>query len=595
MKKMMLSFLFLLAAVCAAAQVSLTAQVNKTTLTLDDELTLSVQVSGATGNMVMPELPSLPAFNVYSREIQQSTINGQTTTLFRYTMLPRFAGKATIGAVSFNYNGKTYKTDPISVTVYRSAQDAPQNTVDTSKKAAKRRPTETADPNLPPLERSLANQAYSRGNENYFLIAAVDNSKPYVNQTVTLAVRFYYNRPFYDAPYKTPAVSNIFLEEAASSQGSQTIGGVLYRYEEKRYYVTGAAPGPATIGPASIHYMTGNSPLSALDRLFGGSAITAEETAQSEPITLDVQPMPALGKPKTFYGAVGEGYSISAMADRTEVEAGEAITLNITVKGPGNLKPTADLTLPSIEGFKIYDTAATSGSIPAGNGTRRGYKVFKTVLVPSASGIYTIPSVQWSYFNPNTKSYNTIETKPLNIQVSPASKAESGFDFGAAAPTGTGFQTLGNDISYLKTTYGPQPSTLAQLSKWDIVNAGMLALLAISILFASVGRKSLAQKRSYTLARNKLKNAQNAQEVADAVSGYLQHKLKISTGSLPLKGIVGALKKHAVTPATAETFSLLWQRLDAARFAPAELGDQSTQGLADQAKNILKLLEEESK
>ena len=604
MRKAILSVLFLCAAALAAAQVSVTASVNKTALTLDDELTLSVEVRGAAGNMLMPELPSLPAFNVYSREVEQTTVNGQTNTVFRYVMLPRFVGKASIGAVSFNYNGKTYKTDPISVNIYRNAQGVQNARPAYSSaravsngnydSAAAKRVKQTADPNLPPLERDLANQAYARGDENFFLVAAVSDDKPYVNQTVTLGVRFYYNRPFYDAPYQKPSVSNIFMEDMGTAQGTQSIGGVLYRYEEQRYRLTGAAPGPATIGPASVRYMTGGSPLSGLDRLFGGSAVSAEETAQSAPITLNVRALPAVGKPKSFYGAVGEGYTIAAAADRTRVEAGEAVTLTITVKGPGNLKPTQDLNLPAVDGFKIYNAAATSGSVPA-NGSERSYKVFKTVLVPSASGIYTIPSVKWSYFNPDKGSYQTIHTEPITIHVSPSTKADSGFDFGAASPAGSGFQTLGQDVSYLKTAYGPRPSVLTRMSGWYTLNWVMLSILAVCVLFASVGKKSLAQKRAYSTARGRLKKALSDETVADAVSDYLQQKMKISTGSLPLKSIVAALQKRGITPATAEAFSLLWQRLDAARFAPGAPGVQTAQELTRQAQDILKLLEEETK
>ena len=71
MKKFFLSFVFLCLAGWAGAQVSVTARVDKTNLTLDDELTLTVEVNGASGNMVMPQLPSMPAFNVYSREVQR--------------------------------------------------------------------------------------------------------------------------------------------------------------------------------------------------------------------------------------------------------------------------------------------------------------------------------------------------------------------------------------------------------------------------------------------------------------------------------------------------------------------------------------------
>ena len=603
MRKTILCLLFLCFTVYAAGQVSVTAEVNKTSLALDDELTLSVEVKGASGNMLMPELPSLPAFNVYSREVQQSSINGKTTTLFRYIMLPRFVGKATIGAIRFTHNGKTYKTDPITVTVYRNAQGV-QNTRSASttaktvsngnydSAAAVKKTVEKADPNLPPLERNLANQAYKRGDENFFLVAAVSNEKPYVNQPITLAVRFYYNRSFYDAPYQKPTVSNIFMEDAGSSEGTQSIGGVLYRYTEQRYQLTAASAGKATIGPATVRYMTGSIPLSPLDRLFGGSLVSAEETAQSAPITLNVRALPNEGKPKTFYGAVGTGYTISAEADHTQAEAGEAIPLTVTVKGPGNLKATSDLETPVLDGFKIYPTQATSEN--AAGSKNQSYKIFKTVLVPSASGIYTVPSIKWSYFDPVSASYKTIHTDPITLTVSPSTKTESGFDFGAGKP-GNGFQTLGRDIAYLKTSYAPGLSTLAKLSGWETLNWIMLCWLGISVFFASIGRKSLAQKKAYTKARGRLKKAQSDEAVAEAVSGYLQQKLKISTGSLPLRAIVESLQKRGVTPAAAESFSLLWQRLDTARFAPGAPDAQNAKELAQQALDILKLLEEETK
>ena len=604
MKKVCLFVLFSFWAVYAAAQVSITARVDKTALALDDELTLSVEVNGAAGNMLMPQLPSLPAFNVYSREVQQNTINGKTTTFFRYVMLPRFVGKATIGAIRFTYNGKTYTTDPITVNIYRHAQGVQKAQPASSSarvtssgnydSAAVKRPVEKADPNLPPLERDLANQAYARGNENYFLIAAVSDETPYVNEAVTLAVRFYYSRPFYDAPYQKPTVSNIFMEDLGSSQGTQSIGGVLYRYEEQRYQLTAASAGKAAIGPASVRYMTGSSPLSALDRLFGGSAVSAEETAQSAPITLQVRAVPADGKPKSFYGAVGSGYTISAQTDRTQVEAGEAVNLTITVQGPGNLKSTADLELPSLDGFKTYPAQSVSDTSFAG-GSLKSYKIFKAVLVPAASGVYTIPSVKWSYFNPATASYKTIHTEPITLQVSPSTKTDRGFDFGADAPTGSGFQALGQDIAYLKTSYAPEDSFLEKISIWHTLNWVMLALLAGSVLFASIGRKSLAQKRAYGVAKNQLKKALSDEAVADAVADYLQQKLKISTGSLPLRSMVASLQQRGITPATAEAFSLLWQRLETARFAPGTPDAQSAQDLARQALDILKLMEGEAK
>ncbi len=589
MKKMFLILSLLCASVWAAAQVAITAFVDKNALTLDDELTLSVRVTGASGNMVMPQLPSLPAFNVYSREVEQETVNGSTTLEFRYIMLPRFAGPATIGPVTFTHNGKTYKTAPISIRIYRTAQSLPAAQKQTSGKTI-----EKADPSLPPLEASLANQAYARGNEKYFLVAAVSNKTPYVNEPFSLAVRFYYSQPFYEAPYQKPAVTNLFMQSATTAQGTQSIGGTLYRYEEQRYQLAAAAPGPGLIGPASVRYQTGSSPLSAFDRLFGGAAVSEEQTAESSPITVNAIAVPSNGKPASFYGAVGENYTLSAQADPVKVEAGEAVNFTVTVKGPDNLKSTGDLKVPALPGFKIYPAAPESGSLPASGSQARGYKTFKTVLVPSASGVYVIPAVKWSYFNPKTKQYATLQTNPIQLTVTPSTKTESGFNF-AQASAASGLQTLGSDVRYLKTAYAPEPGLLARLADWDKLNALFLGLLAAGALFASVGRKSLAQKRAYTTAKSALKKAPSEEAVADAVSGYLQEKLKISTGSLPLKSILAALKQHGVKPSTAEAFSLLWQRLDAARFAPTGHGVHSTTNLSTQAQDVLKLLEEECK
>ena len=590
LKKLFLVSLLLAATLYAPAQVVLTASTDKTALTLDDEITLTVQLSGTTGNIVQPQLPSLPAFNVYSRETEQAIINNQATYIFRYTMLPRFVGQATIGPVKFTYKNQTYQTSPISVRIYRDSQAV---TVQQNGRQAPVTKLEI-DPNLPPLEADFLRQSYARAGAPFFLIAAVSNQSPYVNESFILAVRFYYSQAFYDAPYKKPSVSNIFMEEIGQTDGTQKIGNMLYRYNEQRYQLIAPAAGPATIGPASISYQTGKSALSAFDRLFGGAAVSEEQTQTSQPITLLVRNLPS-GQPDSFYGAVGNNYALSAQVTPRNVEVGEAINITVTIKGEGSLKSSQDLTLPSIEGFKVYPAASTSGDLPEKEGVPQSYKTFKAVFVPTSSGIYTLPSVKWSYFSPKAKQYRTLLTQPVQLTVTPSTKEENVYNFSPNAPAGGGFQALGSDIQYLKTSYAPAPNLLARCSLYGIFNAVALGLLALMVLFASLGKKSLNKKKAYTQAKARLKKAANGEDISDALSGYLQQKLKISTGSLPLKDIAAALTRKGVTPATVEQFSALWQKLDAARFAPEAWGAQNVQELGPQARLLLKQLEEETK
>lgn len=588
-QKIRLFFILLLLAGTLQAQVNLSAQADKTSLALDDELTFTVKVTGVSGNVVMPQLPSLPAFNVYSREVEQNTINGETTLLFRYIMLPRFVGNATIGAVTFVYKGETYKTEPITVQIYRNTTNQVKNLPSGDAQTDLQ-----IDPNLPPLQATLTKLAYSQAGQPFFLIAAVSNKTPYVNEPVELAIRFYYSRAFHDAPYQKPNVSNLFMEDEGSSEGSQTINNTLYRYQEQRYQLTAAAPGTATIGPASVRYHTGSSALSAFDRIFGGSTAGPEKTALSSPITLTVRPLPTAERPGSFYGAVGSGFTLQAKAEPQEVRAGEAVNVSVTVKGPGNLKATQNLEFPPLDGFKIYPAATTSG-ITRTSGQVQGYKTFKAVFVPVSSGIYSLPRFTWSYFDPTTKTYRTLQTAPIQITVGAAAKSESGFNFADSNPMGNGVQTLTQDITYLKTASAPAENILARISRYPVVNWIGLFAVALIALFAALGRAPLAKKKAFLTAKNQLKKANSSQAVSDIISQYLQVKLHRATGSLSLKELNALLREQGVTPATAESFSLLWQRLEAERFAPAAIHTSSAVNLPTQALDILKLIEGEMK
>lgn len=589
----------------AHAQVQLTAQVDKTALALDDELTLTVKVSGISGNVIMPQLPSLPAFNVYSREMEQNIINGNTTLLFRYIMVPRFVGKATIGEIKFSHDGKTYTTAPISIDIYRNANAAtataaqPATAATTTNPAGipatTQPPAEESFAHLPPLEAALAHRAFQKAGEPFFLIAAVSDKAPYVNQPFTLGVRFYYSQNFYEAPYQKPTVSNLFMEDEGTLEGTQQIGNTLYHYQEQRYQLTAAATGKATIGPATVRYRAGSAPRDIFDRFFGGGTAGPERTAQSAPITLYARPLPQQGKPTSFYGAIGSGYTLKAQAEPSQVPAQEAVNLTVTVTGNNDLKATQDLALPTLEGFKIYPAAPSAGKAASGkNGAQTYYKIFKAVLVPAASGIYTIPPIPWSYFDPKTTSYRTLQTAPINITVTPAEKTESSFNFSGETAAGNGFQTLASDIRYLKMTLAPEENLLERISRFSIVNMICAALLFLGVLIACTGERSSARKKAFPTAKNTLKKASSCQTISEAVSTYLQQKLDINTGSLPLKEIVSRLNQKGVTPATTEAFSLLWQHLEAERFAPGSNSSQSTARLCAQALDVLKLIEKET-
>ncbi len=576
--------------------ITLTASVNKTVLTENDELKLTVTVEGAAGNFT-PQLPSLPAFNIYARSTSRQINNFHAVSVFEYIMVPRMQGKTVIGPITLQYGDTTYKTEPISITVYR-ADAAPASAANgqkqTAKKTQKTNKPSQAEPaeapkDLPPMERELYNLAARHTDEDYFMVAAVSDKNPFINQAVTLSVRVYYAHLFFkNAPYTAPSISNLFMEFVSSAEGSQTINGKPYRYIEQRYAISGVTAGAAQVGTATVKYIPmGNVNMSVFNRMF--ATVSGEpQTIQSNTVSLNIRSTPQKNKPKSFYGAVGSDYSISATLDRQEVEAGEAVNLTITVNGPGNLKTTSDLRLPSLAGFKVYDVVSNAGSVP-NNGELKSYKIFKTVIVPISSGSYTIPAISWSYFDPSTKEYRTIRTKPMELKVTPSSKAQTGFDFGTKTDLGGGFRQLGQDIRYLKSELAqPEASFLSKLGRQNLISILFAALLFTCIVFALMDKKMLAGKRALLRAKAQLKNAWTEETVAEALSAYVQAKYGVHTASLTLREIVAALKKRGCPSDLVQRFETLWQRLDAARFAPVDLQGQGTEELARQAAELMK-------
>lgn len=109
-----------------AQNVSFNASVDKTEVGLDDQITLTISVSGNVTSIPQPELPSLEGFTVYSagRSENFTYSDGRisSSVTFNYILVPRKIGQFTIGQAEIALDGKTYKTNPINITVTAGAK-----------------------------------------------------------------------------------------------------------------------------------------------------------------------------------------------------------------------------------------------------------------------------------------------------------------------------------------------------------------------------------------------------------------------------------------------------------------------------------------
>jgi hypothetical protein len=144
---------------------------------------------------------------------------------------------------------------------------------------------------------------------------------------------------------------------------------------------------------------------------------TALIRAVGEPQTLAVKPFPIDGRPESFAGAVGDGFSIDVAADRTVVRVGDPIALNITLRGQGNIE-NASLPPLSADGGMNPDLFR----LPQGDVTgtiSEGAKQFRVSVRVSDESVAEIPALAFSWFDPETETYETARSKPIALRVMP--------------------------------------------------------------------------------------------------------------------------------------------------------------------------------
>lgn len=153
---------------------------------------------------------------------------------------------------------------------------------------------------------------------------------------------------------------------------------------------------------------------------FGGLRAGASRpaVASSSPVSFTIHPLPAANRPGSFAGAVGKGFSIEVSADRSVVRVGDPISLDVVVRGNGNLEK---LSLPSLSSADalLADLFQLPNEMPAGSYSDNA-KQFKVSLRVKDESVNQIPAIPFSWFDPESERYETTFSKPIALQVKEA-------------------------------------------------------------------------------------------------------------------------------------------------------------------------------
>src|SRR5690606_33635865 len=142
---------------------------------------------------------------------------------------------------------------------------------------------------------------------------------------------------------------------------------------------------------------------------------TFDLALQTSPVKIKVRPLPAEGSTQKFTGAVGN-FNITGKIDKDDLKKNQEGKLVITVRGDGNI---SQISAPNIEWPAALESFEPTSEE---NFDRRkvplhGEKTFEFPFVGNKPGDYTIPPVEFTFFNPGMDRYETIKTLPFSIKI----------------------------------------------------------------------------------------------------------------------------------------------------------------------------------
>lgn len=569
-----------ISSVKAQGDATITAEVDRTTVSTDDLLTLTLTVSGDFQQLGEPQLPLFSGFNVVgnSRSSQFSMVNGVVTarTVFNYQLQPADAGTFTIDPITILVNGTSYQTDRITVQVTQG--DTPTQSPD----------SEDTEPPIPSSPDELTGQ-------DFYIDADVDNRSPYVGQQIIYHFRFYqavnlFNQPRLD----WPSFGGFWAEALAPNNVyEQTTAGRRYRVTDVRQALFPTAPGRVIIQPATL--------------TIPGDLFSPDIVLESKAVEVKVQSLPA-DAPNDFTGVVG-AFEISARVEQAEARVNEPVTLFVRLWGTGNPTtlpdPTADAEAALSE-WRVYDPQITTNVRQNGE-TIQGEKLFERLLVPKTDGPLSIPSFSMVIFDPAAEVFRRIETEPIVIDIQPGEQTAAGSSNGTNGKQD--ITVLASDIRHIKaappslqrqrTTYLEHPSywlawllpPLAVVVAWTWERHHRR--LSSDTAYARAQRANRLARKRLSMARGFTRTDEDAAYAAvdRALNDYLGDKFNLPSAGLTRDAVRTELTLQSVPQELVSRTLACLDWADSGRFAPVAAGRGTDELVAD-AENILAELEQ---
>ena len=525
--------------------------------------------------------PSIQGFEVLmgpSRSTQSSTqiVNGNVTSTstitFTYILMAGKEGDYKIPGATIVADGDNYTSNSVEIKVLPPDQSSGASSGNSA--------------------RSSRNQVNSGKitDKELFMLATASKTNVYEQEAILLTYKVYTQvnltaldgdipdlKGFHTQEVELPNQKTFTLEHYNGRNYNTTIWRQLVLFPQQ----TGKIEIPSVTFEGTISQRVASA--DPFDAFFnGGNYVNINKNIVTPKLVIDVKELPA-GKPTNFSGGVGE-FTISSSISTQDLKTNDAVTIKLVISGTGNMKliNTPEVAFP--QDFEIYDPKVENKFNLTRNGLA-GSKVIEYLAIPRHAGTFTIPPIEFSYFDLKSQSYKTLKTDAYTLNVA---KGEGNADQVVANFTSKeDLKVLGQDIRYIKTG----ETNLTQKDDYFFGSMSYymwyLIPLTLFIAFMAVYRKQAMEnanvakvrtKKANKVATKRMKNAGKLlaekkseafyDEVLKALWGYISDKLSIPVSQLSKDNIEEELQKHQVSDELIKEFINNLNDCEFARYAP---------------------------
>lgn len=591
-----------------ADEVKFSASVNRTRVPLDGQLKLTIAVSvpdkRKMGYMELPDTGSLQVISTSREQSMSFSFSGGSSQYQKFTntvlvLRPTKVGNVTIGSGELKYAGKVYKTKPVQVVVGKGKARRP----------GPGRPAGPTSP-LPGWPRGQPDDDWFRdpfedmmrrpepiGEKDIFIRAYATPDLVVEGQQITMTVVVYSRVGARIAGVRWPKLDPFYSLDRDVSKASteeKFIDGVRYQFKVlNRRALFPMGPGEFTIDPIEVEVEASSSPFFPAD----------SRKLRSRPIKIKVEPLPA-GAPEGFHRSNVGRFSLNGRVDANDVKLNQPVTYTLTVRGTGNIQNLRAPELPTLEAFKVFDPTVDVQQSKRGR-TVKGSKTFEYILLPLKSGELAIPSLKFSYYDPETGQYRTAETKAETIRVQAGGAGTNGVDGASGREknvvAGGAFKPIRfeSDLRGFGRPFYRHPAFVPALVVPPLAYLLILFGMLLRNLIQTDSPRS-RMRRAWAEARRHFKNAGRAassgratvfySELKDALLEAVASRTGDPAQGLQLAELLRKLKQRGVSDEALEELAREVENCDFGRFAPAQTRGGEMASAHERTGRIIKAL-----